>query len=349
MQKKQVSDAQSTEETESDAGDKNELKKTRDKEKRDGERFASVQAGVAELNLFLKDLVRAGLLNLPGKGASFFEKTAARMIDAKAPGLAAFVKTFNKLPYFETPLWHREALALNARIWLLLESFQHIEQLPQPVQEDVRTLIGWTKKRQALLDDPLTEVVTDHWLVAGKQVVLEDDLIEMRHWLYGCTTHRTALLLDFAYKTNPLEPPVLVGSVVKAELAYFPSNLPNRAILKTQEAPRRWGDESYKLPAVPNWKAAKKQLADRLSRFPWADDALLYVDNLSPLIEESKWYLRDAENRQVSIPAAFEAVKSWRLLALTGAHPTPMFVRMTHGEVLPLGVFTEGEYVLLDG
>jgi hypothetical protein len=347
MANKQTRETRPSVETEAGAGEKNESKKARDKEKRDSERLAAVQAGVAELVLFLKDLVRAGLLNLPGKGASFFEKTAARMVDAKAPGLAAWVKEYNKLPYFDAPRLHDEALALSARIWLLLESFQNLDQLPEPVREDVRTLIGWTKKRQTLLEDPAVETVEDDWLVVGKQVKTEEDLIEMRHWLYGCVTGRTALLLDFAHKTNPMEPPVLVGSVVKAELAYFPSNLPNRAIPKTQDLPLRWSETKHVLPALPNWRAAQGQRAAQLGLFPWADDALLFVSGLSLCREEAKWGLRDAENRQVAVHAMFEEPQRWRLLALTAGRPAAVFVRLIRCEAVPLGIFSEGEYVVL--
>ena len=74
-------------------------KRSASKEKRDDERIAFVDSGISELKLVLKDIVRLGLLELATKPTSFFESVAARMIDAKAPGLATWVKGFAKIDF----------------------------------------------------------------------------------------------------------------------------------------------------------------------------------------------------------------------------------------------------------
>src|ERR1043165_5944996 len=60
--------------------------------KRAAQREARVQDGVAGCRVWLEDLVRRGLAAAQVENAASWERTAARMVDAQAPGLAGFVR-----------------------------------------------------------------------------------------------------------------------------------------------------------------------------------------------------------------------------------------------------------------
>lgn len=326
-----------------------DLAKEKARDKRDGDRLALVESGVAELELLLRDLVRTGLLSMPDKGTAYFEKVAARMVDAKAPGLGNRVKMLPELPYVHQGDWHGPTLAHIAQTWLILDGFRNIAQLPPPVQEDLRTLIGWTQKRSELLENPASETVQDEWLVAAVSTAEEEDLIVQRCWLFGLTTQKSALLLNFTHKTQALAPPVLpAGSLVKATLVFFASNMPNRALLKTQGEPHiRW-EEAPRPPVHPNWAAAQRLFAEKIALFPWTETALMPVSGLRPIVHAKGWYLQDRDGALLPIHPAVDENRRWKLLALSGGHPLDLCLLYNDQQVQPLGVLEKNnQYVMI--
>jgi hypothetical protein len=322
-------------------------KKASDRDRRAADRLERVQAGAAELELFLKDLLRQGLLTLPDKGAAFFEKTAARMVDAKAPGLAQLVRAFNELPYHDgSTEWHSQALALCARTWLLLEAFQQFDTLPPPVQDDLRSLLGWTIKRNEILENQSLERIEDDWLCAGRMLTLEEDLLVLRQWFVGLRSQRSALLLDFAHKTQP--PPTslfLTGKTQRATFVFYPSNRPERALALAEPtgSTKTPSDFASALPH-PTWAAAQRDCAVQLARFPWADDLLLCVRELVLARHEGAWFLRDTEGAAWPLSPEFEEARTLHLLAISGANPLTMFVLKRKEKIFPLGVFAQSTY-----
>lgn len=315
-------------------------KKAKEKAKRADERMAAVQAGAAELELLLRDLLRGGLLGVPEKGEAYYEKVVRRMIDAKAGGLANWVRNFNKINYLNGNAWHSEVLETATKAWLLLEALRRIDKQVLPVQEQIKSLVGWSQSKKDLLENPATECVTDDWLVLGKkQEALDDSLNMLRIWLYGSHTGRQALLVEYAPAHLPIVAPVLQGTLVRAVLAFYPSNLPYRAQIKQQ------GEVNARTPIatspLPNWRAAQQQTAGFLSKSPWADQFPQFLDALSPVTDQRNWFLRDQDNALMEIDPVFEMEKIWQLLAVSGGAPLPYFVLRHGSKVLPLGYFDE--------
>ncbi len=61
-------------------------------------RQAQVQQGLERLDLWLNDLVRNGLSQLETQGEKIWEKQAAQMVDAQAPGIAARLRSMASIP-----------------------------------------------------------------------------------------------------------------------------------------------------------------------------------------------------------------------------------------------------------
>src|SRR5689334_8686207 len=61
-------------------------------------RAGRITAGATELERRLADLLRGGLASAESAGYGLWEETAARMVDAQAPGLAARVRELGSLP-----------------------------------------------------------------------------------------------------------------------------------------------------------------------------------------------------------------------------------------------------------
>jgi hypothetical protein len=323
--------------------EKAEAKRIKEKTKRDNERLTLVQAGAAELELWLKDLLRGGFLSLPEKGSAFFQKTAARMVDAKATGLANQVKGFTKINFYSGTNWHSEVLAQAAETYLVLESFKNIETQTPSVQEDIRSLMGWSLKKNELLDNSDADTVTDNWLVLGRSSEQEDDLTILKHWLLGAKTGRSALILDFGYKSAPISTLLVAGTMTQAELVFYPSNMPFRAIVKTQGA--NTTDIGLTIPPLPNWEKAQHYFVEKLSLFPLADELPLFLSQLTLVQHENVWFLRDTEGWLMPINARMDFAKILQFLALTGGHAVDMFVLKTQKTVLPIGILLDNTYL----
>lgn len=346
-------------------------KKAKEKAKRADERLSAVQAGAAELELLLRDLLRGGLLSVPEKiGAgvrqnaspprgiagllqgseksdNYYEKVVRRMIDAKAGGLANWVRNFNKINYLSGNTWHSEVLENAVKAWLLIEAFRRMETLEAPVQEQIKSLVGWSQSKKDLLENPAAECVTDDWLVLGKKLeALDENLNMLRVWLYGSRSSRQALLVEYAPSHLSIASPVLPGALVRATLAFYPSNLPYRAQIKQQ------GAVDAHTPHLPEpldgWAAAHRQAAEWLARSPWADQYPQYVAGLTPATDQRGWWLRDREGLLMEIDPSFDVEKTWQLLAVSGGAPLNCFVLRNGNKVAPLGyISTNGQYILI--
>jgi SWIM zinc finger len=319
-------------------------KKARDRQKRQAERMAKAQAGVAELDLWLRDLVRTGLLTLPDKSPKFFEQTAARMIDAQLGGLAARVRRFANISYSTGQDWQTKALENAAQLFLLTEAFKNLPQLPPLLQEDVRSLLGWSRATKELLDNPETEVVQDQWLVLGRTTELDDKITTQRNWLWGSKSGRVALVLNFAYQHAAIETPLLPGTVAEAELAFYGSVWPFRAAIKTYHATK---PAFLPLTPMPHWAAAQQALAEIWLQQPWVEDLPQVVQHLTLQPTQAGWWLTDAAGCGLPISPKFDPQKQLKLLAQSGGQPLNMALVRSETGVLPLGIWTDNQYILL--
>ena len=329
--------------------DDSEQKKAKQKAKTQEDRLTNVQSGAAELDLWLKDLLRNGFLSVPEKGAAYFEKTAARMVDAKATGLGNFVRGFNKINYYTGKHWHSDVLELVVKAFLTLEGFKNLEKLSTEnagIGDDIKNLVGWSAKQKELLEDENAENVTDNWLTLARMTEREDDLTIQRHYLFGLNTHRFALILDFAYKNIALPTLLIPATATRATLVFQPSNAVfRRAFIKNQGANSPLISSEYQ--PLQNWTAAQHDIVQHLKKFPWADDFPQIVADLTLATDGNAWFLRDTEGSILKLNPQFLEEKIWQLLAVSGGIAKTFAILRTGETALPLGIFEETTYNIL--
>ncbi len=320
-------------------------KQAKAKEKRQNKRLEEIAAGVAELDLWLRDLLRGGMISFPDKGASFWQKTASRMVDAKAPGLGNMVKEFQEINYFSGTRWQGEALQQATKLFLLLESVKNIEKLPEKLQEEVKTFLGISRPQKELFEDEAAEKIKDTWLVLGRQRETNDeDLTIQRDWLYGTQSKRFALILNFAYRSAPIQNLVVPGTATQAELVFYPGNYAIRAAIKVI------GSNSSKFHTpelLPNWDAAQQLYCQILSLSPWADNIPMFIANVLPVMQQGRWYLKDTDNFVMPLDASFDIQKLYQILAISGGHSIHMAFLRQKDTILPVGVWIDDKYKLI--
>jgi hypothetical protein len=229
--------------------------------KRADQRLARVTKGLDALDLWLHDLVRNGLAGAESQPAAYWEARAARLVDAQAPALASRVRRLAHVVGADAR-WPARVLDELGRIALLTHAFRRLESLPSPLRADVQRLIGWTLTQEEVAASG--EVIADEWLVAGQWLEDDERMRVQRTWLVGARSSRTAVVLQFAAGSGPFPESLIPGTAFEAELVYWPSASPQRALIRSraQIPPRVWsgrlpGFDSVEafLADVANWEA----------------------------------------------------------------------------------------------
>lgn len=303
--------------------------------RRAAKRLKEMEQGGAELTRWLTDQTRNGLATYPQQSASYFAGVAARLVDAKMPGL---VNEMTRLESFihSGDGWPQRVLGQLGRMFLMMEGLGRFSSLPAPLQGDLRAALGWAMDKEEVLANGRR--VTDDWRVLGQVFTERDRLWERRTWLAGRTGGQTALLLDFAHGQRRFPVPLVAGTGFQAELAFYPSAYPLRALLASPpESTQPWREP---IPALSDFDAALAIRAEALAATPWLLNCPFAVENVIPLRRHGAWRLRDAQGAELSLTLAER--DAWELLALSGGHPVAVFGEWSDNEVRALGVWADG-------
>lgn len=303
-------------------------------------RLAQVNKGIELLDLWLNDLVRNGLGYLETQPATFWEQQAAQMVDAQATGLASYIRRLASIPN-ASPNWSEKLLAQLGKLALLTQAFHRMEQLDIAIQEDIRQLIGWNLKEEEVL--ARGEHITDNWLLLGQAVEDIERGQAQRTWLLGTTTRRSALLLQFSFAGTPFSAHYQLGSCQKAELVYWPSIQPQRALIATRLGEIEPFPEH--LPGGETIEAFLDDVATILARFPWRDRFLCTLCQVTPIHDATscRWYICDQHGQALPLVKG----EYWQLLALSGGAPVDFAGEWDGETLLPLGIQVNKTYHIL--
>lgn len=140
-------------------------------------RAERVTAGASELEQRLADLLRGGLASAEQAGYGMWEETAARMVDAQAPGLAARVRELGAIPA-SGPGWPMRLLEECALLHLLDRGWLRRDLLPAGLAATVRSRIGLPSSADG-------RPARDRWLVLAQYDTADSSTSP--HAGYGCT------------------------------------------------------------------------------------------------------------------------------------------------------------------
>jgi hypothetical protein len=296
-------------------------------------RAERITAGAAELEQRLTDLLRGGLAAAEQAGYAPWEETAARMVDAQAPGLAARVRELGAIPS-SGPGWPVRLLEECALLHLLDQGWLRRERLPDGLAATVRSRVGLT-------GSPDGPPVRDRWLVLAQYDTSDGHLTTRRIWLYGTESVRTALLLSYGAAGRAPELALPVGLAVEAELSAYPGAGQSRAALGEQFAPP--SPAGIRPPGVGPAQAAARYGA-ALRDDPWLDSVPVTLDRVVPTPDGDSWQLADADGDLALplTPSARTRPGLWRLVSLSGGSPVTVFGECGHRGFTPLTAWPEG-------
>jgi len=320
-------------------------------------REAKVAAGMRDLSLWLRDLVRGGTAAAGAQPPRFFEQPAARLVDAQAPGAARLVRTLGSAraeaaaagraaaaaPNGGGAGWPARMLERAAALHLLAEGVAHFATLPPETQADVRAALGWARAEDELL--ATAPAVRDRWVTLG-QIVEEDEhqqnLWVRRTWLAGRETGRSALLLQFAFGGQGhgqqfAEAPRL-RTEVDAELVFYPGAHPLRAVVRELLGPAHAATD---FPGHADGAAATAAYAAAIAANPWTERFPLALRDVVPVRHaDGAMALRDVRGLELPLvpPVPHHYYEPWHLLAVSGGRPVWAFGEWDGERLLPLSV-----------
>lgn len=330
-------------------------------------RRARVDAGAAELLVWTADQLATGLARLQPEAHRRFDLMGARLVDAQAPGLAGRVRGLAGVTA-SGPGWNDRLLGELALLYALACAHQRLDGLPEALAATIRAHVGYPVRKASVAQGP---AVPDAWSVIGRRDENDGVLTTRRTWLVGQGSGRCALVLAFATRAEHLDDSLALGTVVLADLHFYPGSLPMRALVGDVHGVLGAGAAGTESPAPPpppcgmTVAQARRHWSAWLERDPWVRRTALVLAvapvppaDSSPeaagstASEASYW--RDAAGEVLAedprtgggppLPSATEAPElpdlRWVALAVGGGEPVPLCAEMADGGMTPLAVWT---------
>ncbi|MBM7437149.1 SWIM zinc finger family protein [Streptomyces sp. HB132] len=293
-------------------------------------RAERVTGGAQELDQRLTDLLRGGLATTDRPDYGLWEETAARMIDAQAPGLAGRVREMGSVAA-SGPGWPARLLEECALLHLLDSAWLGLDRLPAPLAATVRARVGLTASAEG-------PAIRDQWLVLALHDAPEGRIVTRRIWLYGRESARTALLLSYGSPGRSPAQTLPVGAVIDAEVTPYPGGGGLRVVLGP-----RFGEPVVTTAPPPGGTTADAVAAygKALRDDPWLDAWPATLRDVIPVPSADGWQLagRTDGSALPVAPSALSRPGLWKLVALSGGGPLTVFGECGHRGFDPLAAW----------
>ena len=302
---------QATRRTESRAAAERTPEQEQAAAKRAADRDDRVDAGLADLALFLRDQIGRGLAADSRHRTRRFLEQAARMVDAQAPGVATRLRELAGITD-GTPDWPVRLTEGLGRLHLLVRAWQHRDRLPDDLVATVRAHLGFSTRSEDVLATP---GVQDTWVVVGLRDADEDRVSVRRVWLRGLASGRPALVMFFAAGGAPLTSNLYPGTAVEATLHFHPGRPALRAVVGAR------ADQAQPLETWPvtgsSVAQARAQWRTALAADPWLPQWPVLVAGELQKGPETGFGLVDAAGDSVAVIGE----KAWPALAVAVGRP----------------------------
>ncbi|MFJ9178884.1 SWIM zinc finger family protein [Streptomyces sp. NPDC102360] len=287
-------------------------------------RAQRITAGATELEQRLADLLRGGLAQAEQSGYGLWEETAARMVDAQAPGLAARARELGAIPASGSG-WPVRLLEACALLHLLDQGWLRRDALPDDLAATVRSRVGLPAADR---EPPLR----DRWLVLSQYDTADGHLTTRRIWLHGAQSARTVLLLSYGAAGRAPGLALPTGRTLDAAVSAYPGAGALRAELGEQFAS---AESDGIRPKGVDVTAGLAAYGAALAADPWLESWPVTLAGVIPTRDaDGHWQLADGEGKS-ALPLTAHAAASpglWRLIAVSGGTPVTVF-----GECGPTG------------
>lgn len=223
------------------------------------------------LEQWIGDQLRTGLGGFIDDATARCRRISARLVDGKAAALAGQIDEMParllSLPAGERV---RGATVELGRLVLLARAFR-----ADPRNPEVRRVVAVAESREAMLADSATLRIKAVWEVLAERVLTRrDGLVSQTTWLLnlGADGPRFAMLLDyFPASAGRRGSAFVTGDRFLGELAFYPAQVPLRAVLLARETGDAMDGEWPDGMGSDSRDDVSAALAAPLLAEPWAD------------------------------------------------------------------------------
>ncbi len=306
--------------------------------KRRQERLDRASRGLEELKLWLDDLGRRGLATVIAEEPDIFGHMAVRMSDASLVGLSRRLRLLSSLER-DPVRWPEQVMGELTLAWMAIRTYERRHGMPELLLDDLEQYLGISVRKEEVYSRGAH--LNDVWVVLGKQEAqVERGLDVRRTWLFGRTTHRFVLLVDYAYG-QAFPAGFAAGSAWSGTMAFYPSAHPLRALQAGDSAPVV-GEE----PQIPSgWSVAafRHAYAASLGKQPWLLVFPGILEGVLPVqTTAGDWFLVDKNGDTVSMPG--QDPWYWVLLSMGARERIRVFGEWNGRQFYPITAQAEGFY-----
>ncbi len=300
-----------------------------------------VADGLAELDRWLADQVAGGLARVAQDPYGWAEAAAMRMVDAQAPGVAAWLR---RLPAVVASgsRWPQRLLDELALLHLLARGYARRAELPADLVATVRDHVGFSVPRATVLTGP---PVRDRWVIVSFRDLDTETVSTRRVWLHGQESGRWAQVLFFAAGGATLDASLVPATVLDADLHFYPGRAGLRAAVgETHAEPIPMTDWHPPADAIG---AAADRWATALAADPWQHQIPVVLRGRVDHDDrgDQGWSFTDPAGDAVVVHGT--DLDLWRLLALTAGATLDLAGEWSPDGFRPSTLVTDGRMVVL--
>jgi hypothetical protein len=305
------------------ADPKAEARAAAQRERNRRDREAAILAGLDEFDLWLSDQLENGIAAFVANAAGACRRMAQRLVDAKASALATRLDSLPARLFSLAEAARPTAAVVELGVFhLIAEAYRRQGMLDPALREDVRQMVGWAQARDALLADSHAVRAAGRWhVIATRAEVQPDKLRRVETWLWRegeSDGLRFALLLDFVpVSVGAASAGFMIGEAFEAELVFYASPIPMRALIASQTSP---SSANQAMPVLPKagLAAAWQEYEQALGARPWLGDWPFLFTGARVRRSGEALFLIDPADASLALPIAAEQAVSALPLADAG-------------------------------
>lgn len=283
--------------------------------KRQAMRHQKVLNGIDDLEIWMKDLLRNGLINIPERAYTLFDNIARRMVDAQTSGLANRLKAMQEINFYDES-WKYNLTDQLGKLYLLMKSYRNLDAQSEEWQNEIRTQIGYPQSKEEVLAG---KPIPDHWMVLHKRSQKINELNTETYWIYGRRSGRFAVYLSFTTPGTLSELNLVPGSIYEGNLCFYKGVGALRALFKECVL----SQDTFTPIFCHDLKEATAIYRNTLKLNPFSVDVPVLIENLRLTTDGKQLYVQDA-NKEL-IPVQMQDITKIDILSVTGGKPFAAF------------------------
>jgi hypothetical protein len=302
------------------------------------DRSQEMQLGIRELEAWLLDTVEQGLAQLPSLSKDAFDDIASRLVDLKLGGIARRIRSFEQLRHEEH--WRKLSSSFLAELYFFVQRFQKMDKLPSEQQIDLLLQGGVNLQKKDVITHG--EPIDDYWIVLGLEMGIEERIRFRRTWIWGENSQQAALILDFAWGSEPFEGHYVVGAALQAQVIYYPGAHNTRVLIQD---PSLKNQPFAQLDGYDSLESFTLHYANLLREAPAIIAYPVLLNQVICFAKEGQFFIVDQDKHYLELD--IEDFSGWQLVAASAGYPITAFATYDGFRLKPLSAIVNERVVKL--